>query len=157
MTTNDTLHRIRTALRLDEATMIAIYAGEGRTITAEHLRAITARIGSAGAQTCTYEELGVFLDGLIRHKRGAPTNPPADDADTELTHNLILKKLRVALSLKDPEVLIIFGLAEREISISQIKDLFRNPAHPRFRLCPDALLNDFLIGLDEFYYDRSEA
>ena len=157
MTTNDTLHRIRTALRLDEATMVAIYAGEEFAITPERLRAITARPGSEGAQVCTYEELGVFLDGLIRHKRGAPTHPPAEDAEIELTNNLILKKLRIALNLKEPEVRIVFGLAEREISIAQIKDLFRNPAHPRFRLCSDALLNDFLIGLDEFYYDGSEG
>jgi uncharacterized protein YehS (DUF1456 family) len=157
MTTNDTLHRIRTALRLDDATLITIFASEDFAITAEHLRAITARQESKSAEVCTHEELGIFLDGLIRFKRGTITNPPADDAEIELTNNLILKKLRIALRLKDPEVLIVFGLAEREISISQIKDLFRNPAHPRFRLCSDALLNDFLIGLDEFYYDRSEG
>lgn len=152
MTPNDTLHRIRTALSLSSEEMSTIYALENHPLPPEHVEAITARLGSPGARECTYEELGIFLDGLIRHKRGTITNPPPEDAEIVLDNNLILKKLRIALSLKDPEILIVFGLAEREISISQIKDLFRNPAHLKYRPCPDAVLNDFLIGLDEYYF-----
>jgi uncharacterized protein YehS (DUF1456 family) len=152
MTPNDTLHRIQIALHLSGEEMIAIYALEEHPITPERIEAITARLGTPEAQECTYEELGVFLDGLIRLKRGTITNPPPPDAEIVLDNNLILKKLRIALSLKDPEILIVFGLAEREISISQIKDLFRNPAHLKYRPCPDAVLNDFLIGVDEYYF-----
>ncbi len=152
MTTNDILHRIQTALHLSPEEMIAIFALEAMPMKLAHLKAITAKAGSEGAEACTYEELGTFLDGLIHHKRGTITNPPPADAEIVLDNNLILKKLRIALQLKDPEILIIFGLADRDMSISQIKDLFRNPAHPKYRPCPDAVLNDFLIGLDEFYF-----
>jgi len=152
MTPNDALHRIQAALHLDPEAMMTIFALEGTTITPEHLAAITARPDSDGAELCSYEELGTFLDGLIHFKRGTITNPPPDNAEIILDNNLILKKLRIALQLRDPEILIIFGLAERAISISQIKDMFRNPAHPKYRLCSDALLNDFLIGVDEFYF-----
>ena len=157
MSPNDILHRIRTALTLSPEAMESIYALEGYPITPERIAAITARLGTPGAQECTYEELGIFLDGLIHLKRGTITNPPPPDAEIVLDNNLILKKLRIALQLKDPEILIVFGLAERKLSISQIKDLFRNPAHPKYRSCSDAILNDFLIGLDEFYYDESEG
>ena len=153
MTTNDILHRIQTALYLSPEEMIAIFALEGMPIVPTHLKAITAKVGDDGAETCSYEELGTFLDALIHHKRGTITNPPPPDAEIVLDNNLILKKLRIALQLKDPEILIIFGLAERDMSISQIKDLFRNPAHPKYRPCSDAVLNDFLIGLDEFYFE----
>jgi len=155
MTPNDILHRIQTALHLDPEAMTAIFALEGITISPEHLTAITARPDRDGAEPCSYEELGAFLDGLIHFKRGTITNPPADDAEIILDNNLILKKLRIALKLRDPEILIVFGLAEREISISQIKDMFRNPTHAKYRPCPDAVLNDFLIGVDEFYFDQS--
>ena len=155
MTPNDALHRIQTALHLDPEAMIAIFALEGTTVTSEHLVAITARPDSDGAELCSYEELGTFLDGLIHLKRGAITNPPPDDAEIILDNNLVLKKLRIALKLRDPEILIIFGLAEREISISQIKDMFRNPTHAKYRPCSDAVLNDFLIGVDEFYFDQN--
>ncbi len=157
MTPNDTLHRIQTALHLSEEEMLAVYALENHSITPERITAITARLGTPKAETCTYEELGIFLDGLIHLKRGTITNPPPPDAEIVLDNNLVLKKLRIALRLKDPEILIVFGLADRDLSIAQIKDLFRNPAHPRYRPCTDAVLNDFLIGLDEFYYDGSEG
>jgi uncharacterized protein YehS (DUF1456 family) len=157
MTPNDTLHRIQTALLLSREEMMAVYALEKHLITPERIAAITARLGTPGAQECTYEELGIFLDGLIRLKRGTISNPPPEDAEIVLDNNLILKKLRIALSLKDPEILIVFGLAERDLSISRIKDLFRNPTHPKYRACSDAILNDFLIGLDEFYYDESQG
>jgi len=155
MSPNDILHRIRTALRLSPEEMSRIFALEDLVRTPEAIEAITARPGTSKARPCTYEELGTFLDGLIRHKRGAVTNPPPPDAEIVLDNNLILKKLRIALQLKDPEIVILFALADRTISIAQIKDLFRNPAHPRYRPCSDAILNDFLIGLDEFYYDGS--
>ncbi len=152
MTTNDILHRIQTALHLSPEEMIAIFALEAMPIEPAHLKAITAKAGSEGAEICSYEELGTFLDGLIHHKRGTVTNPPPPDTEIVLDNNLILKKLRIALQLRDPEILIIFGLAERDMSISRIKDFFRNPAHSKYRLCSDAVLNDFLIGLDEFYF-----
>ncbi len=152
MTLNDILHRIQTAIHLSPEEMIAIFALEGIAMEPAHLKAITAKADSDGSEACTYEELGTFLDGLIHHKRGTVTNPPPADADILLDNNLILKKLRIALQLKDPEILIVFGLADRDISISQIKDLFRNPSHPKYRPCTNAVLNDFLIGLDEFYY-----
>ena len=153
MSPSDILHRIRTALRLSPEEMSRIFALEDLVRTPEEIEAITARPGTPKARPCTYEELGIFLDGLIRYKRGSVTNPPPPDAEIVLDNNLILKKLRIALQLKDPEILIIFGLADRELSISRIKDLFRNPAHPKYRPCSDAVLNDFLIGLDEFYYE----
>ncbi len=152
MTTNDILHRIQTALHLSPEEMTTIFALEAMPMEPAHLKAITAKVGSEGAEVCSYEELGTFLDALIHHKRGTITNPPPADAEIVLDNNLILKKLRIALQLKDPEILIIFGLADRDMSLSQIKDLFRNPAHPKYRSCSDAILNDFLIGLDEFYF-----
>ena len=152
MTTNDILHRIQTALHLSPEEIIAIFALEAMPMEPTHLKAITAKAGSEGAEVCSYEELGTFLDALIHHKRGTITNPPPANAEIVLDNNLILKKLRIALQLKDPEILIIFGLAERDMSISRIKDFFRNPAHSKYRLCSDAVLNDFLIGLDEFYF-----
>ena len=153
MTPNDILYRIQTALHLSDEEMLRAFALADMPISLEHLKAITARPGTENAGACSYEELGTFLDGLIQLKRGTVTNPPPEDAEIILDNNLILKKLRIALRLRDPEILIIFGLAERQISISRIKDLFRNPAHPKYRPCSDALLNDFLIGVDEFYFE----
>lgn len=64
-----------------------------------------------------------------------------------LSNNDILKKLRVALELKDEDVIKILKLVEFEISKSEINALYRNPEHPNFKPCGDQLLRNFLNGL----------
>lgn len=147
------LYKIKEALRLDLDTMHKIYALEEYPIDEKRLRAILKKPSAKGHENATYEELGIFLDGLIRLRRGAITNPPPDDAEIELDNNLILKKLRIALELKDPDMEVIFELGERPLSRSKLRDLFRSPSHPKYLPCPDAVLNDFLLGLEEFWAD----
>ena len=71
---------------------------------------------------------------------------------SELTNNLILKKLRIALELKEAETEIIFGLGDMSLSKQELKSLFRKESHKNFKKCSGELLMAFLEGLDEFYY-----
>ena len=64
-----------------------------------------------------------------------------------LTNNDILKKLRVALQLKDEDVQKILKLADFEISISEINALYQKPDHRNYKECGDQLLRNFLDGL----------
>jgi hypothetical protein len=64
-----------------------------------------------------------------------------------LTNNDILKKLRVALELKDEDVIKILKLADYEISKSELSALYRKPDHPNYKECGDQLLRNFLNGL----------
>lgn len=64
-----------------------------------------------------------------------------------LTNNDILKKLRVALELKDEDVVEILKLADFEISKSELNALYRKPDHPNYKSCGDQLLRNFLNGL----------
>lgn len=147
------LYKIRQALRLDDETLLHLYALEGHEMDPHRLKAILKKPSAKGHENADYEELGLFLDGLIRLRRGAPKNPPADDAEIELDNNLVLKKLRIALELKEMDLEMIFEMGERPLSRSQLRDLFRNPAHPKYLPCSDAVLNDFLLGLEEFWAD----
>ena len=156
VSTNDVLYRIKKALSLSDEEMLKIYALEDYPMTPEHLEAMLKRRLSKGFELCSYEELGVFLDGLITLKRGPSPKKPADDEAVELTNNLILKKLRIALELKEPETEIIFGLGDAQLSKQELKSLFRKEDHKNFKPCSDALLMAFLEGLDEFYYTGPE-
>ena len=147
------LHKIRQALRLDDDTLLRIYELESYPMEEKRLKAILKKPSAKGHENADYEELGVFLDGLIRLRRGAPKNPPAEDAEIELDNNLILKKLRIALELKEMDLEAVFELGERPMSRSKLRDLFRSPEHPKYLPCPDAVLNDFLLGLEEFWAD----
>ncbi|MEI6749408.1 MAG: DUF1456 family protein [Bacteroidales bacterium] len=64
-----------------------------------------------------------------------------------LTNNDILKKLRVALNLKDDDIIQILKLAEFEIGKSELGALFRKEDHPNYKPCGDQLLRNFLNGL----------
>ena len=64
-----------------------------------------------------------------------------------LTNNDILKKLRVALELKDDDVVKILKLADFELTKSELNALYRNPTHPNYKECGDQLLRNFLNGL----------
>jgi uncharacterized protein YehS (DUF1456 family) len=64
-----------------------------------------------------------------------------------LTNNDILKKLRVALELKDDDIINILKLVDFEISKTELGAIFRKDDHPNYRPCGDQLLRNFLNGL----------
>lgn len=64
-----------------------------------------------------------------------------------MTNNDILKKLRVALKLRDEDIVHILQLAEFEVSKGEINALFRSEDHPNYKECGDQLLRNFLNGL----------
>jgi len=64
-----------------------------------------------------------------------------------LSNNDILKKLRVALSLRNDDIIEILSLVDFEISKGALGDLFRNEDHPGFVEAGDQVLRNFLNGL----------
>lgn len=64
-----------------------------------------------------------------------------------MTNNDILKKLRVALSLKDTDIIEILKLSEFDMSKAELSALFRNEDHPNYKECGDQVLRKFLNGL----------
>ena len=156
MKTNDILYKITKALDLDEAEILKAYELEEYEMDPKHLDALLKKRVDKGFELCSYEELGIFLDGLVTLKRGPSPKKPADDEAVALTNNLILKKLRIALELKEPETEIIFGLGDVTLSKQELKSLFRKEGHKNFKACSDELLMAFLEGLDEFYFTGNE-
>ncbi len=152
MNTNDILYKIQKALGLTHEEIVHIYELADYKMSNDHLNALLKRRFDKGFEACSYEELGVFLDGLVRFKRGPSPKKDNSDEVVELTNNLILKKLRIALELKEAETEIIFNLADIELTKQELKSLFRKEGHKNFKSCSDSLLNAFLDGLDEFYY-----
>ncbi len=155
ISTNEILFRIQKALNLSQDDILQTYKLEEYKMEMSHLTALLKRRQDKGFKLCSYEELGVFLDGFVTLKRG-PSPKKKDDELVELTNNLILKKLRIALELKEAETEIIFGLADVELSKQQLASLFRKEGHKNFKVCSDELLIAFLEGLGEFYYDGEE-
>jgi len=64
-----------------------------------------------------------------------------------MTNNDIFKKLRVALQLRDDNIVEILQLVDFRISKSEIGSFFRNENHPNYKECGDQILRNFLNGL----------
>jgi uncharacterized protein YehS (DUF1456 family) len=64
-----------------------------------------------------------------------------------MTNNDILKKLRVALKLRDDDVIGILKLVDFDLSKSELSALYRKEDHPNYKECGDQLLRNFLNGL----------
>lgn len=64
-----------------------------------------------------------------------------------LSNNDILKKLRVALQLRNDDIIDILKLVDFDISKGALGDLFRNEDHPGYVEAGDQVLRNFLNGL----------
>ena len=64
-----------------------------------------------------------------------------------MSNNDILKKLRVALSLRTDQMIEICDLVGFKVTKAELGDIFRSEDHPNFKACGDQILRNFLNGL----------
>lgn len=64
-----------------------------------------------------------------------------------INNNDVMKKLRVALKLRDTDIVTILKLAEFEITETELSAFFRREDHPHYRPCGDQIVRRFLDGL----------
>lgn len=64
-----------------------------------------------------------------------------------LTNNDILKKLRVALKLRDDDIVEICALVDFKVSKGEIGNFCRSEDHPKYVELKDQILRNFLNGL----------
>lgn len=64
-----------------------------------------------------------------------------------MTNNDILKKLRVALMLRDDQIVEILELVDFRITKSELGAFFRAEDHENYMECGDQVLRNFLNGL----------
>ena len=148
MNNNDTLRRIRYALDISDAQMVAMFELGGQAITEDQARQYMTNEDEDGSVYCTDEAFGRFLDGLIIERRGPPPAgkalPPPADA---LSNNATLKKLRIALNLREEDMLSTLKAGGHPMSRGELTALFRKPYHKHYRECGDQVLRKFLNGL----------
>ncbi|MFB9058120.1 DUF1456 family protein [Mariniflexile ostreae] len=65
----------------------------------------------------------------------------------DMTNNDIFKKLRVALKLRDDDIVKILELVDFRITTSELGAFFRKEDHPKYMECGDQILRNFLNGL----------
>lgn len=147
MTNNDILRRLRYALNLNGITMAEIYALAGYEIGPAGVLKFLKKDDEPGFVACDDTVMTLFLDGLIVYKRGRQDQSGMVKQVVPLTNNLILRKLRIALELKDEDMLAILKQADVNISKSELSAMFRTAGHRNYKECGDQFMRNFIRGL----------
>lgn len=149
MTNNDVLRSLRYALDLGDPTLIEIFKLAGHEVSRAEIASFLKKEDEEGYVECGDGAMGYFLDGLIVYKRGESEQQPDQEAKpaARLTNNTILKKIRVAFTLKEEDMHAILALADFQISKPELSALFRKKGHKNYRECGDQILRNFLKGL----------
>jgi uncharacterized protein YehS (DUF1456 family) len=149
MARNELLRSICDALKIDDATTIELFGHVGRPVGLSTVTALKMSEDQDDYIPCSDPVMGFFLDGLIIHSRGRREGQlsPADKPPAALTNNAILKKLRIALDLKEDDLIGILKLAGVAISSHELTALFRKPGHKHYKECNDTFLRDFVRGI----------
>ena len=147
MTNNDTLRRLRYALNIDDAMVADIIARTGRPTTPAEVSAWLKREDESGYVDLSHALLCRFLDGLIIEKRGPHPSGTIPEPLEFLPNNEILKKLRIALNLKEEDVLAVFKKVDFVVTKAELGSFFRKEGHRNYRKCPEQVLRKFIQGL----------
>lgn len=155
MTNNDILRRIRYTFDLSDSKMIAIFGLANHKVTRAQVSDWLKKEDDESYQNCTDKNLAIFLNGFISEKRGKKEGEQPE-AEKHLTNNIILRKLKIALNLKDDDIFKILDLADFRISKPELTALFRKKGHKHYRPCKDQILRKFLTGMQIQYRDSIE-
>ncbi len=150
MTNNDILRRIRYIFDFNDAKMIAIFAQADLAVTREQISNWMKKEEVPEYVNCTDVQLATFLNGLINDRRGK-RDGEQPKPEKKLNNNIIFRKLKIALNLKDDEILDILLLADLRISKHELSAFFRRADHKHFRVCKDQILRNFLQGVQLKY------
>lgn len=154
MTNNDVLRRIRYTFNLSDSKMIAVFGFAGLEVTRAQVSEWLKKEEDPDYRKCSDLQLAAFLNGLIIEKRGKKDGPQPEP-ETNLSNNIIFRKLKIALNLQAEDVLTLVNQADFRISKHELSAFFRRPDHKHYRECKDQVLRNFLKGMQLKY--RSQA
>ena|SRR5690606_13585967 len=150
MNNNDILRSIRYTFDFNDATMIDIFSLGDLAVSRPEVSDWLKKEDDEDYKPINDFKLAVFLNGLINYKRGKQEGKQMVP-EKQLTNNMILRKLKIALDLRDDDMLEVLSKAGRHISKHELSAFFRNPAQSQYRPCLDQVLRNFLQGLQLKY------
>ena len=150
MTNNDILRRIRYTFDLSDSNMINIFALADHEVNREAISDWLKKDDDPAFLALSDVLLSTFLNGFINLRRGKREGEQPQ-AEKRLNNNIILRKLKIALDLKNEDVIELLKLTEFELSKHELSALFRKPGHKHYRECKDQILRNFLKGMQIKY------
>ncbi|MEH7299253.1 DUF1456 family protein [Neobacillus drentensis] len=166
MENNDILIRLRYALDIKNTDMVEIFKLGGVEVTKEEVLKILTKSNDdvdyeeeneEDVIKCNNKMFESFLNGLITFKRGKqepkPGQPDRPQFSKESVNNILLKKLKIALSLTSEDMIDILDSAGITITKGELSALLRKVGHKNYKECGDKYARNFLKGLAIQYRD----
>jgi uncharacterized protein YehS (DUF1456 family) len=147
MLSNDILRSLRYALKANNNDMVRILALADMESTSAGFDTWMTREDEEGFVRCPDIILSGFLNGLIYEKRGKDESAPELALERRVNNNTVLKKLRIAFSLKTDDIQAIMTQQNVRVSMPEITAMMRSPDHKNYRECGDQFMRYFLRGL----------
>jgi uncharacterized protein YehS (DUF1456 family) len=150
---NDVLRRLRYALNITDIKVLELFKLADYEMSRPELESIFKKEEEPGYVECGDIVLERFLEGLVISRRGRREGDEGSKRESppRLSNNDILKRIRIALQLKDDDLVAILALAGVHPTKSEISALFRRVGQPNYRPCGDQFLRNFLVGLTAKY------
>lgn len=150
MTNNDIIRRIRYTFSYNDKKMLQLLALSGYTTTREEISNWLKKDEDPLFKEILDVQLATFLNGMIIDKRGLQDGKKPIN-EKKLNNNIIFRKLKIALNLKDTEIIEIFDSVDLRISKSELSAFFRKPTQTQYMVCKDQFLRNFIYGLQKKY------
>lgn len=169
MDNNDILIRLRYALDIKDKDMVEIFKLGGVELTKEEVSKVLTKSEDSYDEEgyfedeeveneehikCTNSMLESFLNGLIIYKRGPqepkpgqPNKPDRSIKNHSSVNNVMLKKVKIALSLTSEDIIDILDEAGVTITKGELSALLRKEGHKNYKECGDRYARNFLKGL----------
>lgn len=157
MDNNDILIRLRYALEIKNSEMAEIFKLGGVKVSVPDVVKILKKSDEEenGSQIkLTNNMLNSFLNGFIIYKRGkqepksGQTNTPEPSKEnTANVNNILLKKIKIALSLTTEDMIDVFKKAGLNVSKGELGAFLRKEGHKNYKVCLDNFARNFLKGL----------
>ncbi len=146
MNNNDIIRSIRYTFDFSDSNMIEIFGLADLSVSRAAVSDWLKKEDDPEFKAINDLQLATFLNGLINYKRGSKEGE-LPVPEKRLNNNIIFRKLKIALNLRDEDILEILESVDRHISKHELSAFFRKPEQPQYRPCMDQILRNFLQGL----------
>jgi uncharacterized protein YehS (DUF1456 family) len=151
MTNNDILRRLRYSFDFNDFDMIDIFALAEYEVERSKVNNWLKPDEHEEYVNMPDKQLAIFLNGLIYKNRGKQEGKPLFKPESKMDNNLVLKKLKIALELRTDEIVSMFQLIDKEITVNELSAFLRNPKQKQYRPCKDQYLRNFLSSVQKAY------
>ncbi|CAM3088215.1 DUF1456 family protein [Leuconostoc rapi] len=156
MNNNDIIIRLRYALNIQNEDMLKIFQLGGVSIDETQLHTLSTKQNdeSPRDEQVDMHQLESFMNGLIISQRGQKFGadlkpvPPTFDMHKETDiNNVVMKKLKIAMSYTSDDYMSFLKSAGVVISNNELSAVLRRPDHRNYKPAGDRYLRNILKGM----------